>query len=116
MTNPTPIDQIAELVSRATKGPWAVHPAVAQVDAFDINTGNPLAVCEMLWPTDERTEAEAEANAALIALAPEMAARLIAAEGRLERIRAITSRPHQPLDAWLEIVAILTASADGAGR
>lgn len=53
-----------------TPGPWAVNPRVAQVDAFDQAT--PLPVCGLLWPTDERSEAETMANARLIAAAPEL--------------------------------------------
>ena len=51
-----------------TKGPWAVNPVVAQVDALP----SMLPVCQMLWPTDERSEDETEANAQLIAAAPEL--------------------------------------------
>lgn len=53
-----------------TPGPWATNPVNAQVDAFD--TGAPVAVCRLLWPTKKRSEAETEANARLIASAPEM--------------------------------------------
>ena len=57
-----------------TKGPWAVNPTSAQVDAF---VGvKPLPICQLLWPTDERTEAETEANAHLIAAAPDLLAAL----------------------------------------
>lgn len=55
-------------------GPWAVHPAKAQVDAFV--GGEPLPVCQLLWPTDRRSEDETEANACLIAAAPKMLALL----------------------------------------
>jgi hypothetical protein len=57
-------------MSKHTPGPWAVHPVRARVDAF--NSGDALPVCELLWPTDERTEEETEANAALIAAAPDL--------------------------------------------
>jgi hypothetical protein len=56
-------ERIAE-AEKATAGPWAVHPSVAQVDAF---TPHPVPVCQLLWPTELRTEAETEANAAFIA-------------------------------------------------
>lgn len=55
---------------RHTPGPWAVNPVVAQVDAFDSEGIGP--VCQMLWPTTLRDEAETEANARLIAAAPEL--------------------------------------------
>ncbi len=53
-----------------TPGPWEVNPVTAQVDG--ITNGEPLAICQLLWPTDERSEAETEANAHLIAAAPEL--------------------------------------------
>jgi hypothetical protein len=53
-----------------TPGPWAVNPFVAQVDAFD--SGEPLPVCQLLWPTDQRTEDQTFANGNLIAAAPEL--------------------------------------------
>lgn len=53
-----------------TPGPWAVNPFNAQVDSA-VN-GAPVPVCQMLWPTSLRTEAETEANACLIAAAPEL--------------------------------------------
>jgi hypothetical protein len=53
-----------------TAGPWAVNPFVAQVDAF--GSDGPLAVCQLLWPTDERSEAETEANGHLISAAPDL--------------------------------------------
>ena len=59
-------------IKKATPGPWAVHPIHATVDAFD--KGRPIPVCGMLWPTDERTEDQTEANADIIAAAPDMAA------------------------------------------
>jgi hypothetical protein len=50
-----------------------VNPFVAQVDCQQISVkGGLLPVCQMLWPTDERTEDETEANARLIAAAPEL--------------------------------------------
>lgn len=64
-----------------TAGPWAVHPVNAQVDAFV--GGEPLPVCQLLWPTTERTEAETEANALLIAAAPDMLDALKVALGHL---------------------------------
>lgn len=57
-----------------TPGPWAVHPVRAQVDAFA--TGVPEPICQFLWPTTVRSEAETEANAHLIAAAPELLAGL----------------------------------------
>lgn len=58
-----------------TPGPWAVNPFNAQVDAFV--GGEPLPVCQLLWPTDERTEEETFANARLIAAAPDLLEALV---------------------------------------
>jgi hypothetical protein len=61
-----------------TAGPWIVHPALARVDCQKVSEkGGPLPVCQMLWPTDERSEDETEANAYLIAAAPELYAALV---------------------------------------
>ena len=54
-----------------TPGPWIVNPFCAQVDCSAVSAkGGLLPVAQMLWPTDERSEAETEANARLIAEAP----------------------------------------------
>lgn len=53
---------------KGTPGPWAVNPVSAQVDAMP----SLLPVCQLLWPTDQRSEAETEANARLISAAPEL--------------------------------------------
>jgi hypothetical protein len=53
-----------------TPGPWAVNPVNAQVDAFD--SGKPVPVCQLLWPTALRSEDVTEANGHLIAAAPEL--------------------------------------------
>ena len=59
------------MTAPGTKGPWIVNPFNAQVDCSVIGKdGNLLPVCQMLWPTDERSEAETEANAHLAAAAP----------------------------------------------
>ncbi len=59
-----PAEELRRLHAAATHGPWAVNPVVAQIDAF--STGEPTTLCQLAWPTDEHTEAETEANAALI--------------------------------------------------
>jgi len=51
------------LAMEPTPGPWAVNPAMAQVDAMP----STLPVCKLLWPTTKRTEAETWANGQLIA-------------------------------------------------
>jgi hypothetical protein len=56
-----------------TPGPWIVNPFRAQVDCQTLSEkGGLLPVARMLWPTDERSEAETEANAQLIAAAPDL--------------------------------------------
>ena len=54
--------------TKFTRGPWAVNPIRAQVDAMP----SMIPVCQLLWPTDERTESETEANAHLISAAPDL--------------------------------------------
>lgn len=61
-----------------------MNPAIARVDAFDKIV--PTPVCALLWPTDLRTEAETEANARLIAAAPDMLAALQASEREYENL------------------------------
>lgn len=53
-----------------TDGPWLVHPVKARVDAMA--NGKVMPICELLWPTDLRSEEETLANAELIAAAPKM--------------------------------------------
>lgn len=56
-----------------TKGPWAVNPYCAQVDCTQMDEdGDLFPVCQMLWPTELRSERETEANAHLIAAAPDL--------------------------------------------
>lgn len=48
-----------------TQGPYAVNPERAFVEEF--GTGEPLPICAMLWPTEQRSEDETVANALLFA-------------------------------------------------
>ena len=61
----TTLHHLAELARGATPGIRAVHPALAQVDEFI--DGEPVPLCRMLWPTEDRTEDQTYANARLIA-------------------------------------------------
>lgn len=73
-----------------TPGPWVVHPFVARVDCQKISEkGGLLPVCQLLWPTDERTEQETEANARLIAAAPALYEALKDCHMRLQTARDI---------------------------
>lgn len=67
--------------AKHTPGPWAVNPTCAVVDAFE--TGVPVPVCKLLWPTDLRSEGETEANGAIIAVAPELLDSLVESEAML---------------------------------
>jgi hypothetical protein len=94
-------------MSKHTPGPWAVHPVRARVDAF--NSGDALPVCELLWPTDERTEEETEANAALIAAAPD----LLEALQRLRNEAKLTGLDQQAgWDAWFAMADEALAKAE----
>ena len=79
-----------EAAKKATPGPWVVNPFNARVDAFD-GEGDSLIIpiCELLWPTEERTEDETEANAILISAAPLLAAEVV-------RLSALLSRDQAP--------------------
>lgn len=56
-----------------TPGPWAVNPFCAQVDCQKFcDDGTLVPVCQLLWPTKYCSEDETEANARLIAAAPEL--------------------------------------------
>lgn len=64
---------MTEPVSAHTAGPWIVSPFCARVLERRLGRdGDFLPIAEMLWPTDERSEAETYANARLIAAAPEL--------------------------------------------
>lgn len=73
-----------------TPGPWIVNPFVAQIDCEKISDkGGLLPVCQMLWPTDERTEAETEATAHLIAAAPDTYAGCAKAAAKFREYEAL---------------------------
>jgi len=56
--------------TKFTKGPHVVNPFKAQIEA--VCDGPDAPICQMLWPTDLRSEEETLANAQLYAAAPEM--------------------------------------------
>jgi hypothetical protein len=104
---PERLEQIKARVEKATEGPWAKHPALAQVDAF--NTGVPVPVFQALWPTDLRSEEETEANEEFIAHARQDVPDLVAEVERLfsinvqllienERLRARSAITGEPND------------------
>lgn len=71
---------------KPTAGPWALNPIRAQVDAFV--GGKALPICQLLWPTKERSEAETWANGEVIAALPDTLARLAAYEAALRELDA----------------------------
>jgi hypothetical protein len=89
---PVLVDGLRELLAKATPGPWAMNPVVAQVDAMP----SLLPVCRMLWPTEDRSEAETEANARLIATMrdalPALLARLDSLAGERDALAAELAR------------------------
>lgn len=56
------------MITKHSPGPWALNPVNAQVDALP----SQVPVCQLLWPTPDRSEAETEANGRLIAAAPKL--------------------------------------------
>ena len=75
-----------------TKGPWAVNPVSAHVDVMvEQPDGSmvPVPICALLWPTDERSEDETEANAHLIAAAPDLLDALQAVMNEKSRGRSV---------------------------
>lgn len=56
-----------------TAGPWTVNPFNAQVDSSELDgDGNLIPVCQVLWPTDLRSEEATRAISRLISAAPEL--------------------------------------------
>lgn len=77
------------LRSPHTPGPWIVNPFSARVDCAALDEwGDPLPICELLWPTDYRSEDETQANARLIAAAPELLEALTRTLDALEKLDA----------------------------
>lgn len=93
-------------MSGHTPGPWAMNPVLARVDAMP----SLLPVCQLLWPTDERPEAETEANARLIAAAPELLEALKECADRLE----IHIKHSEDLVAHMRAVAVIRKATGAA--
>lgn len=84
-----------------TPGPWSIHPRRAVVVPLDhvlrpVGAAEDPAVdlatyaqeiCLMHWPDPHRTEAEVEANARLIAGAPDLLGQLVSAQVDLDLLR-----------------------------
>lgn len=93
-----------------------VNPLMAQVDCGTLSRkGGLLPVAQMLWPTDERSEAETEANARLIAVAPEMLDVLKSIGLLVEQIdRTPLIAAHNIADVYRLYGAPIVAQATGA--
>ena len=94
-----------------TKGSWAVNPVNAQVDAFD--GASPLPVCQLLWPTDIRSEEETFANAILIAAAPDLYEALSDIVGTYEALSSKGIVIPMHLDDDIRIARQILAAARG---
>lgn len=68
-----------------TPGPWLVDPVKARV----VVPGRDAPICEMLWPTGLRSEAETFANAELIASAPQLKTDLERCRAALVHVQAL---------------------------
>lgn len=88
------------MTSKHTPGPWAMNPVAAQIDAMP----SLIPVCQLLWPTRQRSESETEANARLIAAAPEMLEALIQAAAHLssgiQTNQGSHEEPPEPASQW----------------
>jgi hypothetical protein len=91
-----------------------VHPVHAQVESsMPSKLGGLLPIAQMLWPTDERSEAETEANARLISAAPEMLIALIELERRFGHVKCL---PIDMARAALAKAAPATSNGEEASR
>lgn len=88
------IEELKEIVAGATKGPWDCH------DEFN-EKGNPyIEICATKNIVDWVCDTD-KLNARLIALAPELAARVIAADELVKALRecyAVTENEKSTLD------------------
>lgn len=96
--------------TKHTPGPWLVNPALAQVDApID---GAP--VCQLLWPTELRSEKETSANARLIAAAPDLRDMLVMALPYVES--AVDDEAYKPGRVKALAAKMRAAIAKAEGR
>lgn len=94
-----------------TPGPWLVNPFCAQVD-----DSAAVPICQLLWPTDERSERETMQNAKLIMAAPDMLAALEIGVRYIETIdatMAFTSPENRPTAGDLNAMKAAIAKAKG---
>ena len=118
---PTPLtadarERLKAACDKATPGPWAVNPCKATVDAFDKD--RPLSVCGCLWPTDERTEEQTEANADIIAAAPDALDWIAKALPILKRVenRMLATDPETWLDYEMQLATLTALIAQAEGQ
>lgn len=94
-------DDLQKLLDEATPRPWELHGKTGEKPRMSgkmhiIRVDDIAAVFVAAWEKDEA--AEAEANAALIALAPTLAARVIAAEKVVAAARDLADATQLALD------------------
>lgn len=96
-----------------TPAPWAVNPFLAQVDGAPATEEGLTPICQLLWPTDVRSEEETQANANLISLAPELAehvakieewaGRLVLADEAWATPDGLPRMPQELYDEWVQM-------------
>jgi hypothetical protein len=75
-----------------TPGPWAANPFIAQVDSGQLDGSDLIPIAQLLWPTELRSEAETQANARLMAAAPEMLDLIETQAREIERLREVLTQ------------------------
>ena len=92
-------------VEAHTPGPWFVHPFTAHVSS-EVEHAAPI--CALCWPTPYRSDDETQANAVLIAAAPN----LLEALGKVRKALDLID-PSQPLQYALAM-DLMRQCADAA--
>jgi len=104
-----PLSQLERLEAEATSGEWTVNPFYAGIvsDRFG-KDGDFLPIALMLWPTDERTEAETYANAALIVALrnalPSLLSTTRTQASDLERMRVVVATSADLLEQYASFI------------
>jgi hypothetical protein len=99
------IEQLKKLAQAATPGTWAANPVFAQIDSLP--SGVP--VCQLLWPTELRSEDETLANGDFI-----VAANPSAILGLIETIEQLRSQNAAQQKRVEELESLAFAIADDA--
>lgn len=89
-TTPTTIAATGKAPDAEFDGPWTVNPFCAQIDSSRVDIhGDLVPVCQMLWPTDLRSEEDTGRFARLIATAPVLVEALRASIDAIEDDRGL---------------------------